>query len=69
MRLDESPAALASSCSTARLIAHAAESYQYAFTLESVLNLPDDLPGELRIHGRAPVDARPRASMVCLFCG
>jgi hypothetical protein len=40
-----------------QLIAHAAESYQYAFTLESVLNLPDDLPGELRIPGRAPVEA------------
>jgi hypothetical protein len=40
-----------------QLIGQAAESYQYAFTLESVLNLPDDLPGELRIPGRAPVEA------------
>src|SRR5215207_3109698 len=40
-----------------QLIGQAAESYQYAFTLESVLNLPDDLPGELRIPGRRPVEA------------
>jgi hypothetical protein len=40
-----------------QLIGQAAESYQYAFTLESVLNLPDDLPGELRIPGRGPVEA------------
>src|SRR5438105_8527654 len=40
-----------------RLIGRAADAYQYAFTLESVLNLPDDLPGELRIPGRRPVEA------------
>lgn len=40
-----------------RLIGQAADAYQYAFTLESVLNLPDDLPGELRVPGRRPVDA------------
>jgi hypothetical protein len=40
-----------------QLIGQAAEGYQYAFTLESVLNLPDDLPGELRLPGRAPVEA------------
>jgi hypothetical protein len=40
-----------------RLIGQAAESYQYAFTLESALNLPDDLPGELRVRGRRPVEA------------
>ncbi len=40
-----------------RLIGQAAGAYQYAFTLESALNLPDDLPGELRVRGRRPVDA------------
>ena len=40
-----------------QLIGQAAEGHQYAFTLESVLNLPEDLPGELLIPGRAPVEA------------
>jgi AAA domain len=40
-----------------RLIGQAGDAYQYAFTLESVLNLPDDLPGELRIPGQRPVEA------------
>jgi hypothetical protein len=30
-----------------RLIGQAADAYQYAFSLDSVLNLPDDLPGVL----------------------
>lgn len=40
-----------------RLIGPAADAYQYAFSLESVLNLPDDLPGELRVPGRRPIEA------------
>jgi hypothetical protein len=35
-----------------RLIGQAAGAYQYAFTLESALNLPDDMPGEPRVRGR-----------------
>ncbi len=45
-----------------RLIGQAADAYQYAFTLESVLNLPDDLPGELRIPGRPRVGSNDRVA-------
>jgi hypothetical protein len=30
--------------------------FQYLFQIESVLNLPDDSPGDLRIAGQAPVE-------------
>lgn len=39
-----------------RRIGTAAGMFQYLFQIESVLNLPDDSPGDLRIAGQAPVE-------------
>jgi len=39
-----------------RRIAQIGGGYQYVFTIENALNLPGDMPGELRLPDRAPVD-------------
>jgi hypothetical protein len=39
-----------------RRIANIANSFQYVFQLENVINLPDDVPGELHIPGKKPTE-------------
>ena len=40
-----------------RRLGHSAEAWQYAFSIESALNLPDDSPGDLYVPGRQPIEA------------
>ena len=40
-----------------RRIAKVAESYQYAFVIQNVINAPGDQPADLFVPGRAPVEA------------
>ena len=50
-----------------RRIARVGAAYQYAFTLENALFVPDDTPGELRVPGRPAADVVGSQSRVCGF--
>ncbi|MEK7270481.1 MAG: AAA domain-containing protein, partial [Planctomycetota bacterium] len=51
-----SAASGAISLSNGRQIAQIGTNYQYTFSIDSLLNLPDDSPGELVLPGKPPLD-------------